>query len=342
MGEGSEVRTRVRFDAIHTERVAQSSTTQRAGRAGRQGPGVAYRLWHEHEQSRRDRFSPPEITRADLAPLLLELAVWGVSSPAGLNWLDPLPEPHVAKAKELLRRLALIEPAGNPTPTGRAVAGLGVHPRLGVMLIHAAQTSSATAACRIAALLEEGNVWQDGPLDKPVDIEIVLDAMEAGPFCESLRRDVIARVKQAAQQYERRLKSLDGIARNSNGPLKAGALLALAYPERIGGGSRGKVGTFSGGGAAQLPAGDALAQSKYIVAADVDVSRQPAQIRLAGALLAKMWNRCSMNKSSDAKLSNGPRRPTRRCAIEESIRLCSPRHPSSSEPFDRGAKRGGI
>ena len=270
---------------LHTERVAQSSTTQRAGRAGRQGPGVAYRLWHEHEQSRRDRFSPPEITRADLAPLLLELAVWGVSSPAGLNWLDPLPEPHVAQAKELLRRLALIEPAGNPTPTGRAVAGLGVHPRLGVMLVHAAQTSSATAACRIAALLEEGNVWQDGPLDKPVDIEIVLDAMEAGPFCESLRRDVIARVKQAAQQYERRLKSLDGITANSAEPLTPGALLALAYPDRIGGGRRGKGRyVFSGGGAAQLPQGDALAKSDFIVICDVDVSRQPAEVRLAGSV----------------------------------------------------------
>ena len=270
---------------LHTERVAQSSTIQRAGRAGRQGPGIAYRLWHEHEQSRRESFSPPEITRADLAPLLLELAVWGVSSPERLNWLDALPQPHVAQAKELLLRLALIEPSGNPTPTGRAVARLGLHPRLGLMLIRAMRTSSETLACRIAALLEEGSIWQGGPLDKPVDVEVVLDAMDGGQFRESVRRDVTARVEQAAQQYARRLKSLDGIARNSNGPLKAGALLALAYPERIGGGSRGKGRyTFSGGGAAQLPAGDALAQSKYIVAADVDVSRQPAQIRLAGSV----------------------------------------------------------
>ena len=112
---------------------------------------------------------------------------------AGLNWLDALPEPHVAQAKELLRRLALIEPSGNPTPTGRAVAGLGVHPRLVcVMLIHAAQTSSATAACRVAALLEEGNIWQSGgPLGQTRRYRNRSRRHGRWAICESLRRDVI-------------------------------------------------------------------------------------------------------------------------------------------------------
>ena len=151
-------------------------------------------------------------------------------------------------------------------------------------------------------------------------LKVVLDAMDGGQFRESVRRDVTARVEQAAQQYARRLKSLDGIARNSNGPLKAGALLALAYPERIGGGSRGKGRyTFSGGGAAQLQRVMRLRNRNTSLPPTLMSLDSRLKFGWRAALLAKMWNRCSMNKSSDAKLSNGPRRPTRRCAIERAL-----------------------
>jgi ATP-dependent helicase HrpB len=79
-----------------TERASQASVTQRAGRAARQGPGVAYRLWEEAATAGLPRFDPPEILEADLSPLTLDCALWGVADPRALAWLDPPPAPAAA------------------------------------------------------------------------------------------------------------------------------------------------------------------------------------------------------------------------------------------------------
>src|SRR5690606_7444105 len=85
-----------------TRRASQASAAQRAGRAARQGPGVAYRLWEEAAHAGREAFDPPEMLTADLAPLVLALAQWGVSEPASLAWLDPPPAPAIAAARQRL------------------------------------------------------------------------------------------------------------------------------------------------------------------------------------------------------------------------------------------------
>ncbi len=122
-----------------TERASQAAVVQRAGRAARQSPGVAYRLWEEAATAGLPRFDPPEILEADLsALLLLGTALWGVSDPRALPWLDPPPEAAVAEARARLTVLEALDETGRPTAHGKAIAKLPMPPRLAHMLIRSA------------------------------------------------------------------------------------------------------------------------------------------------------------------------------------------------------------
>src|SRR5690606_17855177 len=101
-----------------TRRISQASADQRRGRAGRMSPGICLRLWGEHETARLAQHSPAEILTADLAPLVLELAGWGVRDPQALRWLDPPPRAGIAQARELLRDLGALDAEGRITSTG--------------------------------------------------------------------------------------------------------------------------------------------------------------------------------------------------------------------------------
>ncbi|MFN9633538.1 MAG: helicase-related protein, partial [Erythrobacteraceae bacterium] len=121
-----------------TRRASQASTAQRAGRAARQGPGVAYRLWEEAGHAGRPEFAPPEIVQADLAPLLLRLAKWGTANPAALPWLDPPPEASVAAARLALEALGALDGSGRITPLGEAIASLPMAPDHAAAVLHGA------------------------------------------------------------------------------------------------------------------------------------------------------------------------------------------------------------
>jgi ATP-dependent helicase HrpB len=137
-----------------TRRASQASAAQRAGRAARQGPGVAYRLWEEAGHAGRPAFTPAEILQADLAPLLLRLAKWGTADPAGLPWLDPPPEASVAAARQALEALgALAE--GRITPLGQAIASLPMAPDQAAGLLHGAAAGCGEEAARLVMLLQE-------------------------------------------------------------------------------------------------------------------------------------------------------------------------------------------
>jgi len=139
---------------LETVMASQASATQRAGRAGRTTSGVCYRLWSESGHSRRPAHWQPEIYRADLAPLLLEIYLWGASCASELTWLDPPPPASIARADALLQSLGLVKQQ-QLTKSGRAVAALPVHPRLGHMLAWAVHHGVQATACRLAVLLEE-------------------------------------------------------------------------------------------------------------------------------------------------------------------------------------------
>ncbi|HTH28617.1 MAG TPA: ATP-dependent helicase HrpB, partial [Sphingobium sp.] len=138
-----------------TQRVSQAAATQRAGRAGRQGPGVAYRLWEAAATSGLPPYDTPEILASDLSALLLDCAIWGVTDPATLHWLDPPPRAALTEAGRRLRAIGALDEEGRATAHGRAIASLPLDPRLAHMLLCAGEQGMARAAAEVAVLLTE-------------------------------------------------------------------------------------------------------------------------------------------------------------------------------------------
>ncbi|MFP5332703.1 MAG: ATP-dependent helicase C-terminal domain-containing protein, partial [Acidimicrobiia bacterium] len=250
---------------------------QRAGRAGRLGPGVAYRLWSKMEHAARKPDIEPEILSVDLAGLLLDLLAFGVDDPSALTWLDPPPERAVSEAAELLTSLGAIDDEGRLTETGRTMATLPLHPRLARMVADAG--TDRWTACLLAALLDDRDVF-GGPLDdRPVDLALRVRAVVDGD--RRADRRGADRVRRTADDLARRAGISDGPVR----PERVGPLLALAFPDRLAI-RRGSPGRFQlrQGATAWVPNTDPLAPEQFLVAADLDGKRKDARIRLAGAI----------------------------------------------------------
>ena len=255
---------------LRTEPISKASADQRAGRAGRLAPGVAWRLWSTVDHAARRAFSDPEIARVDLAGLALELAAWGASDGGGLPWLDPPPARTLAEGRAVLRLLGLVDGESHITPTGRAAVALPLHPRLARMVV-AAEPSDRYDACVLATVL-------DGrpPPGDAADITHRLARVDDRRVGDLLRR--ASRIGGSQWQIP------PSPAPNSEGAT-AGRVLALAYPDRVGQ-AKGGPGRFRlrGGTAAWVPAEDPLAGAEFVVAADLDGKRDGARIRLGAAL----------------------------------------------------------
>lgn len=272
-----------RFDAerglsrLDTVRIAQDAAAQRAGRAGRTQPGVCYRLWTQQTQRGMPPRTAPEILSADLASLVLELAVWGVV-PERLHWLDPPPTPALAQAQSLLHELGALAD-GRVTAQGRAMAALPVHPRLARMLIAAKALDLGAAACDIAALLSERDVWRGG--ERSADLHARVLALGAG----AKEMEAIARV---AAQLRGQL-SLGQRARGVPAAHEVGLLLAFAYPDRVASARELGNGRYllSNGRGASLRASEALARAPYLVVAALDAGEGDAAIRLAAPVFVE-------------------------------------------------------
>ncbi len=150
---------RVGLPQLVRQPISQASADQRSGRAGRTAPGVCWRLWDRATHGSRPRFDTPEILRGDLAPARLVLADWGEHDPLQFPWLDRPAESAMQQADDLLRMLQILDEYGQITPLGRRVASLPVHPRLGKLLVVAAQRGVLPDAALAAALLTERNPW---------------------------------------------------------------------------------------------------------------------------------------------------------------------------------------
>jgi ATP-dependent helicase HrpB len=256
-----------------TERVSRSSADQRAGRAGRLEAGVCYRLWPESE--RLAPFTSPEILDADLAPLVLELARWGARTPGEMSWLNPPPEAHWAQARELLQWLDALDSDGALTAHGRALIDIGLHPRLAHLIIRGREMGASRTAAELAALLSERDLLTDRPA---CDLSLRLQALRGGRH-PGIHHGRKAQVKALARSLSRGRDHDDG----KNPPI--GALLALAYPDRIAQ-ARGGRGRFvlSNGRGAMLFEDDPLAGSDYLVAAELDGKARESRIFLAAAI----------------------------------------------------------
>ncbi len=275
---------------LHTDFISQASALQRAGRAGRLGPGVCYRAWSETRQRRLDHEIRPEILEADLAPLVLALADWGVTEPDGLAWVTPPPQAHWAQARELLVQLDALDTQGRITVTGRAMSRLPVHPRLAHMLLAALDPDTRRLAADIAALLGERDPMQrrgDEPL--PCNIEPRLEALTRwrrdGRAPPGFDRYGLQRIDQVADQLRRLATDAAPSARTVQ-PASPGTLLALAFPDRVALARRPGAHCYllRNGRAACLPERDALRGQDLLVAASLDAGRREGRIWLASSL----------------------------------------------------------
>ena len=277
-----------------TERASQAAVTQRSGRAARQGPGVAYRLWEAAATSGLPRYDPPEILEADLSALLLDCALWGVTDPRRLRWLDPPPEAAVSEARVRLTGMGALDADGRATDHGRALAALPLPPRLAHMLVRA---EDKPLAAEVATLLtERGLGGNDADLDQRL---------------ARWRGDRSKRAEAARGAARRYLKPLPfrggfgvGVISSSESsadsvstvptpppPLKGrgfscGPALALAFPDRVAKrrGSDGVDWISVGGRGFRLDPATALARSEWLAVAETQGSAAGARILSAAAL----------------------------------------------------------
>tara|TARA_R110000868_G_scaffold165328_6_gene398566 strand:+ start:146571 stop:149351 length:2781 start_codon:yes stop_codon:yes gene_type:complete len=182
-----------------TVKSSQASAEQRRGRAGRLEPGVCYRLWAEAEHRARPAFTAAEISEADLAPLTLELARWGVTDPASLPWLDQPDGAKIDQARDVLRRLEAIDDANRITPMGTAMAGLPVHPRLAHMMLRGARLGLGEIACVLAALLSDRDFMRGRGADLRLRVEAIL-ARKAPKMIGEAAKQLARRLREAAQK----------------------------------------------------------------------------------------------------------------------------------------------
>ena len=258
-----------------TRRASQASAGQRAGRAARQGPGVAYRLWEEAGHAGRPEFTPAEILQADLAPLLLRLAKWGSADPAALPWLDAPPEASVAAAKGALEALGALDRAGRITPLGQAVAALPMAPDQAAAVLHGAQAGCGEDAARLVMLLQERGLGGRG---EDLAQRLARWRGDRAPRSVAAARIAAGWAKQAA-------KLAQVIGQTS--AADAAEALALARPEFV---ARrrdqgGEHWLSAGGRGYQLDPASPLARAEWIVIGDAQGQAKGARIT-AGAELA--------------------------------------------------------
>ncbi|ROH92976.1 ATP-dependent helicase HrpB [Stagnimonas aquatica] len=302
--DGGLVRA-ARFDlgaganVLETRRVSRASADQRAGRAGRLGPGTAYRLWSQEQHGRLVAHDTPEVLAADLSRFALELAGWGIADPAALRLLDAPTAANWSYARELLLAMGAIDAQGRITAHGRQLARLPTAPRLAHLLLQGQARGQGELAAWLAAALEEREA--DGGSD-------------AGERVARLRAGrgdpgQLRRVQDSVRQFLRLLESpspASGVGAGSGrstperspqaaaGEEAVAVLLSHAFPERL---ARRREGSrdsgrqqrevaflCADGGEARLPETDPLARADWLAIAHWSVEGNQRRIRLAAPL----------------------------------------------------------
>jgi ATP-dependent helicase HrpB len=256
---------------LETVRVSRASADQRRGRGGRIEPGLCVRLWDAPQTAALEPYARPEILAADLSSLVLDLAFWGVTDPARLKFLDPPPAAALSQARRLLEELSAIDADGRITAAGRRLRALPLPPRLAAMLIEAAADHQQVLAADIAAILTERGLGGDD-----VDLHHRLDAFRAdrSRWAQDVRRMAQRWAAAAATDHA-----------GPPAPISAGAVLAMAFADRIAknrGGSSGFV--LANGRGAHLDQALGLAREPYLVVADLSGPAGASRILLAAPI----------------------------------------------------------
>ncbi|MEV6283546.1 ATP-dependent helicase HrpB [Kribbella sp. NPDC051770] len=270
--------------SLVTCRVSKSSADQRAGRAGREGPGRVYRCWSAVEHSHLDAHPAPEIAVADLAGFALDLAAWGAPGGAGLALLDAPPGVAMSAAAELLARLDAVDEDGRITERGRRMAAVGAHPRLARALLDGAARVGADRAREVVAMLSD-----DSGRDFGDDLPARWKALRRGDD-----RGASARWKEETKRLGRGESSGarggrdESAGRGLPDDLAVGVVVGLAYPDRIARARGADSATYqmSGGTGAALDEHSSLRTTPWlaIAVADRAPGRADARIRSAAPI----------------------------------------------------------
>jgi len=257
-----------------TRRASQASAGQRAGRAARQGPGVAYRLWEEGGHAGREKFDPPEILQADLAPLCLSLARWGME-PASLQWLDVPPVPALAAARDRLAKLGALDGEGKITPWGNQITHLPLDPVHGAAVLFGAEVSQARDAARLALLAQERGLGGRG--------EDLLARLDRWKGDRSNRAETARKLADRWAAAAERLTS-----GGDKQDLNPAIFLAFAMPDNIARrrDAEGRNWISAGGRGYTLDEASSLCRAEWLVIADAQGQAKGARITAAAELSA--------------------------------------------------------
>jgi ATP-dependent helicase HrpB len=280
------------LSALATVRVSRSSAHQRAGRAGREGPGRVYRCWSQADHGRLPAHPEPEIAIADLTGFALALAQWGDPDGSGLALLDPPPTSAMTVARQTLQALGAVDAGGRVTARGRRLATAGVHPRLARALLDGGPLVGARRAAEVVAILGDDSL--SGGTD---DLALAWRRLRSGgdPGAAGRWREETRRLIQSADpEGGRATRSGSGSSGSTSGSaripddLATGIVAGLAYPERLARARSGAgVGFLMAVGTAAEPApGSGLTGAPWlaIAVAQRQAGAPAARIRLAAVI----------------------------------------------------------
>jgi ATP-dependent helicase HrpB len=273
------------MNRLVTVAVSRAAAEQRKGRAGRLGPGICYRLYSRHAFQGMIPFTPPEMLLADLSPLILELAVWGVKDPTELSWLDAPPKAAWESGLRLLRELGALDPKGSVTSVGRGMARLPLHPRLGRLSQRAAELGCPGLGADLAAILSERDILRGSASgfmahaegsDLGARLDLLRQWRKRKEAPEGTDPWALRAVDRAAHQLQRLVAGGDSRACGEEEDTTLPRLLLRAFPDRIAKRRKEGNGRFvlSQGRGVRLPSTSRLTTSPFIIAAHVDAGEK--------------------------------------------------------------------
>lgn len=277
---------------LETSYISKASADQRKGRAGRLQAGSCIRLWSESKQHSLKDFQGEEVLSADLASLILDLFVWGLTDYQTINWLTPPPLAHFESAKQLLTSLGLVSESGKITPLGSKASKLGLHPRLAAMLLQAQTPLEKGIACELSALLSESDIFYTRRSVDIVERLLALQdyktqkktALQTWP----LKGAIVEQVLNTTRSLKNNLKIPTNNPHYSLTDLQdhAGKLLLLAYPDRLAKRRSANCGRYqlANGKGVQLFDDDPLFGSDWLVISDCNAQKKEGHIFSAAAI----------------------------------------------------------
>jgi ATP-dependent helicase HrpB len=286
------------MNRLVTTSVSRASAEQRKGRAGRLAPGVCYRLFSRETHRSLVPFAQPEILVSDLAPLVLELAVWGVKDPHTLSWLDPPPTAAWGSGLYLLRELGALDHTGSVTATGREMARLPLHPRLAKLMLRACELGVPQLGADLAGMLSERDIVRrstETREERDPDIVSRIEALvkaRSGRAAADVDTHAVRTIERTASHLLRSVLTTAAPRRPTSTQQDLIALLLLAaFPDRVCKRRNDMTGCFVHvqGRGVRLPRGSHLLNERYLIAVHVDAGeRAEGSIHLAASVTEDM------------------------------------------------------